>query len=301
MMMMQGQVLLLLCCIISSTTVTTTPSFAAAFSSSSSSNIYTPVKHNTPPPLDPLASNIYGTKLTFRIAVGNSQETPFQLSGINVEFGTQKHLSKSGSTGIHNAILLQPQPYYVNEQGQQNIELIQGGWEISWGKGSPHGHLVTSFISPKPLQRTSNGDILDAGRFFMQHRVWTKTTLESERQRRRSIQDEASKYLIDRDTKITEIIDEENTNPLSKVVSYGQAVQSMNNYRMTGLQEARFIPFYDEQVIQLNTNCIVSTRGQLFQTLTNNLLGGVGKQREIIKIGECRVDALVIEKESRNK
>ena len=134
---------------------------------------------------------------------------------------------------------------------------------------------------------TKNGDsedgteagVLEAGRFFMQHRVWTEETLKSERMRRKEIQDEAAELLTQRDKKLEEYLDEE-SNPLTKVVSYGQAARTMNKVYTSGLKESLFVPYYDDQVIRLSLDCIVSTRGLIFKS-------GL---RELEQIGESRVD-----------
>jgi len=231
------------------------------------------------PDLQTLSPALYQTKLNFRVAVGDPEE-PFQMQGLHVELGSRCRTPKRYSTGLHEAQMLgddTSKPFFVNRDGRQTVHLEHGGWEVMWRKPSPHGHLVCSFVNPTRLKR--NEATFQAGRFFMYHRCWTKATLESERKRRRRLQAEASKFLNDRDQKVKKITEEEG-NALEKVVSYGQAARSMNQYRTLGLKEAQFIPLYDDQVLELTPDCIVSTRGLIF--MVN------GRQPE--EIGRSRVD-----------
>mmetsp|Transcript_21404 Transcript_21404/g.59349 ORF Transcript_21404/g.59349 Transcript_21404/m.59349 type:complete len:266 (+) Transcript_21404:126-923(+) len=233
--------------------------------------------------LTKLAEQVCGTSLDFKVAFG-SKETPFQMKDMHVVLGSTKRTPKPLSTGIHEADLLK-RPYFVNEKGEQRVELTGGGWEITWDK-SPHGILTCSFISPQTVQR--NEASMEAGRFFLRHRVWTQESLESERSRRRKIQNEAAKSIKTRDQKIKEMTNEEGTMG-SKVVSYAKAAQAMGDYYKSGYQEALFIPLYDSQVLELAPDCIVSTRGQIYQQLS---------RRKPEYVGESRVDFLQTNEES---
>lgn len=233
----------------------------------------------TAPELGDLAPRLYSTQLNYRVAVG-SKDTPFQMKDLHVELTGQKQLAKKGSTGIHDASLLR-EPSFVNDRGEQTVDLKNGGWEIVWAKASAHGHLSCSFVNSETVQRNDDAT-LEAGRFFMYHRVWTKASLESERERRRKIQAEAAKKIDERDQKLKKVTDE-NENVGSKVLSYAQAAKSMNDYYTSGYKEALFIPLYDDQVLELTPECIVSTRGLIYKIEK-------GKPE---KIGESRVDFLV--------
>lgn len=184
-----------------------------------------------PPDMEKLAPQVYSRQLNFRVAVGE-QESPFQMKDLHVQLSGYRKTPKRFSTGIHTVDLLQ-QPYFINDQGEQSVTLNSGGWEIFWRKKSPHGHFTCSFVSPEELQRTKEGAVLEAGRFFINHRVWTRETLESERERRRKLQAEAAKHIDDRDKKINEIMDDENSLG-SKVVSYAQAAKSNYDYLVSG-------------------------------------------------------------------
>lgn len=231
------------------------------------------------PDLRDLAPSIYTNQLDYHVAVGN-KETPFQMKDLHVELsGNLKTSLGKQSTGIHEATLLKP-PAFVNDQGEQLVALENGGWEVQWSKKSQHGFLVCSFVTPTEVQRNDDAK-LEAGRFFMYHRVWTTATLASERERRKKIQSEAAKALDDRDQKIKEITDDEG-NLGSKVVSYAQAAKSMNEFRTSGMKEAVYIPLYDHQVLELTPDCIMSSRGLIYKS-TN---------RQPQYIGESRVDFL---------
>ena len=161
------------------------------------------------------------------------------------------------------------------------MTLDKGGWEIVWAPKSPHGILACSFVSEEDLKRSEEGSSLKAGRFFMYHRVWTRDTLESERQRRREIQAVAAQSLSQRDEKVQTLqSDEENF--ASKAKAYAEAVKSMNDYHSSGMKEARFIPLYDDQVLEISPECIVSTRGLIYQR----------EERDLVQIGDSRVDFL---------
>jgi hypothetical protein len=229
-----------------------------------------------------LGAHVYSKKLNFRVAVGNKEE-PFQMKDMHVELTGSLKTPKRSSTGIHTANLLRP-PYYIDQKGEQAVALQNGGWEIVWGKKSPHGHLTCSFVSLHEVRRTDEGAKLEAGRFFLNHRVWTRETLESERERRRQIQAEAAKHIDERDKRIREITDEE-TSLGSKVVSYAQAAKSMNDYWVSGYNEALYIPLYDDQVLELAPDLILSTRGEVFKIN--------GRNAECI--GQSRVEFLKLE------
>ena len=243
-----------------------------------------------------LAPRVFGTKLNYRVAIGR-KDAPLQIQQLYTQLNDKVMQSKRYSTGIYTASLLQ-EPFFINTKGQQNVDLQEGGWEVNWAPQSPHGHLVASFISPVEVTRNENDDnkdikedgsdnneppsILKEGRFYIYHRVWTKATLAYERDRRRAINSEAAKYLDDRDQKVKKIVnDQENLG--TKVVSYAQAAKSMNEFRSLGVKEACFVPLYDDQVLELDSDlCILSSRGQVY-TAEN------GKPEYI---GESRVDFL---------
>lgn len=237
--------------------------------------------HALQPNLAKLAPRVYSEKLNYRVAVG-PKETPFQLNKLHVELSNNLRTTKKRSTGIHEARILR-RPSFINNKGEQIVNLHQGGWEITWSPKSPHGFLACSFVVDEQVQRNEEAK-LEAGRFFMYHRVWTQKTLASERERRKKVQAEAATFLKERDEKVKEITDEENNNLGSKVMSYAQAAKSMNNYRTSGYQEVLFIPLYDDQVIELTPDCIVSTRGLIYKIDSST--------KSPIQIGESRVDAL---------
>ena len=238
-----------------------------------------PTHSLTIPPLADLAPQLASTTLTYQVAVG-SKETPFQMKGMNVELSGTCRTSKAGSTGIYEANLLRS-PWFISQRGEQTVDLTDGGWEVVWPKASPHGHLVCSFVSSQTVKRNEEAS-LEAGRFFLCHRVWTRQTLQSERERRREIQSKAAVYLDERDKKIKKITDEDGSVG-EKVVSYAQAARSVNKYRTLGYKETLFIPLYDEQVLEISDDCIVSTRGMVYR-IDNN--------RRLKRIGDSRVDFL---------
>ena len=237
---------------------------------------------NDIPNLDDLAPTIYGTKLNYRVAFGD-EESPFTMNGLQTELTSELRTSKKSSTGIHTAALLK-KPWYIDDKGEQFVDLENGGWEVGWSSKSPHGLLICSFVAPTSLQRNENAK-MDSGRFYINHRVWTSTTLESERERRRKIQAEAAQHLDTRDKKIKEITDERNTNAASKVVSYAQAADARNKYFTSGYRQALYIPLYDDQVLRVNDQCIISTRGEIFKV--------DDQSRNAIKVGLSRVDFLL--------
>ena len=284
---------------------------AVAFSASSTTKFTTVTAMAlTLPNLDDLASRIYDTKLKYRVAFGN-KDSPFTMNGLHVQLDSHCQTPKQSSTGIHTLSLLS-KPWYINDKGEQLVQLDNGGWEISWNtkiRDSKHGLLICSFVSPETYTRTSrdssgddennnesdNNEIskLQQGRFFISHRVWTKETLELERDRRRKIQNEAAQYLNIRDTKVKEIMDSDNKNVGSKILSYAQATQAKNSYFTSGYAQALYIPLYDDQVLQLQEDCIVSTRGEIFQYVGNdgsNTIVGTSKRPR--KVGLSRVDFL---------
>lgn len=229
-----------------------------------------------------LATQVSGVSLDYKVAFGD-KESPFQMNDLHVKLSNIFRTNKPSSTGIYDAEILR-YPYFINEKGEQEVELTGGGWEICWNtkSSSPHGLFICSFVCPRMLQR--NEAMVEAGRFFVMHRVWTETSLESERNRRRKIQNQAAKSIKDRDGRIKEMTNEEATVG-SKVLSYAKAVKSMNDYRTSGYREALFIPLFDEQVLKLAPDCIVSTRGQIYQEQKWG--------RKVFEyVGESRVDFL---------
>ncbi|CAB9522920.1 expressed unknown protein [Seminavis robusta] len=239
----------------------------------------------TVPSLDTMASRLgeeSANLLNYRVAVGD-KESPFQMKDMHVQLSDSLSLDrKKHSTGIYDCRLLE-KPTFINDKGEQPIALESGGWEITWGPNSPHGHLVCSFVSPEQVKR-NEGATLEKGRFFIRHRVWTSKTLESERERRRGIQSEAAKLLDDRDQKVKQITDT-NDSLASKTWSYAQAAKTMGTYRDLGVYEARFVPLYDDQVLELiKDDCILSSRGQVFQVQS--------RRQGPVNIGESRVEFL---------
>lgn len=231
------------------------------------------------PKLSDLAPSIYKNQLNYRVAVGD-KASPFQMKDLHVELSGNLKAKKPSSTGIHDATLLQ-NPAFVNDQGEQSVALQKGGWELQWQQQSPHGFLVCSFVAPAEIQRNDDAK-LEAGRFFMYHRVWTTATLASERERRKEIQSEAARAIDERDQKIKEITDDE-SNLGSKVVSYAKAAKSMNEFRTSGYEEAKYIPLFDHQTLELTSECIVSSRGLIYKA---------GPNRQHQYIGESRVEFL---------
>lgn len=243
-------------------------------------------KKTNMPNLQHLAPQIYKTKLNYRVAFGD-KETPFTMNGLHVQLESDNQVPKTSSTGIHMAELL-TKPWYIKDEGQCLVELENGGWEIGWNPESPHGILTCSFYSQNEIQRNENAK-MEAGRFFINHRVWTKQTLQSERQRRLKIQEYAAKHLAERDQRIKEIVDDE-SNMGSKVVSYAQAAQARNKYFKSGHRESLYVPLYDDQVLELTPDCIVSTRGEIFK---------MDYRKRPQKIGLSRLDFLEEETDSQ--
>jgi len=244
-------------------------------------------ENKVPNNLKDLVPQVDSSKLNFRVAVGE-KENPFQMKDMVVELNSIPRGSKKSSTGVHKATLVQS-PNFINDEGEQIVALKEGGWEIRWVAKSPHGHLTCSFVSADDVKRTKDGATLEAGRFFLNHRVWTRETLESERDRRRKIQSEAAQYIDTRDQKIKEITegddtrnkmnDEAGLNIGSKVVSYAQAAQSMRNYYTSGYQETLYIPLYDDQVLELAPDLILSTRGEIFKVNSRGRPERIGLSR----------------------
>ena len=231
------------------------------------------------PNLDELAPKIFRQRLNYRVAVG-SEDTPFQFKDLHVELGSNQMTPKPYSTGIHDIDLLQ-KPFYVNWRGKQDVTLEKGGWELIWQQKSPHGFLACSFVSPEKVKRTKDA-VLEAGRFFMYHRVWTEETLASERERRLKIQEEVAEKFRDRDAYFQKLADDKE-NVGSKVMSYAKAAKSMNEYYTSGYEESLFVPYYDDQVLKIDERCIVSTRGLVYKT---------NDKGEAVKIGDSRVEFL---------
>jgi len=231
------------------------------------------------PDLYEVAPKIFARRLNFRVAVG-SEDAPFQFKDLYVELGSKRMAAKPYSTGIYSVDLLQ-KPFYVNRRGKQDVTLENGGWELNWQKKSPHGFLACSFVSPEQVKRTEDA-VLDAGRFFMYHRVWTKETLASERERRLKIQEEVAEKLKDRDAYFQKLADEKE-NVGSKAMSYAKAAKSMNEYYTSGYEESLYVPYRDEQVLKIDDSIIVSTRGLVYKT---NAKG------KTVKIGDSAVEFL---------
>jgi len=290
------------------------------------------------PNLATLAPQLLDTRLNFRIAVGDP-ERPFPIQGLHVALSSTKKNSNNSNkqkqqqrsfystTGTHDSVLLDDNhpPFYINEQGMQPVEFEQPSWEITWRRNRPHGHLVCSFVNPQTLQRQNDNDddndsvVFPAGRFFLYHRVWTTTTLASERERRRGLQAQAATYLKERDAHVEQIMNPDepknganNNGWASKLQSYGRAAQSMNRFRTLGLKEAQFVPLFDDQVLELlapssssslpvDDGLVLSTRGRIFavvggaDTDTNSSKNNNRRRRrrgggEPEYIGESRVD-----------
>ena len=262
-----------------------------------------------------LAPTIFGTQLEYKVAFGN-KENPFQMQGIYVELSNVcgQRSQKAYSSGIYETKPLtsttgdddddngqdqqqgeqQQGPYFINDKGIQKVQLDNGGWELRWPQSSPFGMLVCSFGVPKSYQRNDMGATLEAGRFFMHHRVWTKSTLAQERQKRLKIQGEAAQSLKERDEEVKKLTDttQEGTNAFTRMMNYGKAAKSMNDFRTSGLQEARYTPLYDDQVLVLDDleECILSTRGLIYYGIER---AGMGiKKKELEYAGESRVDFL---------
>lgn len=231
------------------------------------------------PNLDELAPKIFSQRLNYRVAVG-SEDAPFQFKDLHVELGSNQMTPKPYSTGIHDIDLLQ-KPFYVNWRGKQDVTLENGGWELIWQQKSPHGFLACSFVSPEKVKRTKDA-VLEAGRLFMYHRVWTEETLASERERRLKIQEEVAEKFKDRDAYFQKLADDKE-NVGSKVMSYAKAAKSMNEYYTSGYEESLFVPYYDDQVLKIDKSCIVSTRGLVYKT---------NDKGEAVKIGDSRVEFL---------
>lgn len=227
------------------------------------------------PKLDDLPPQLFSRKLKFRVAVGD-KKNPFQMKDMVIEMESNKRVTKQSSTGIYEAGLLQ-NPSFINDKGEQAVALKEGGWEIRWAKDSPHGHLTCSFVTTDELRRTKEGSTMEAGRFFLNHRVWNRENLENERERRREIQNEAAKFIDDRDKKIKKIVDED----ASWVVNYAKAAKSMKGYYDSGIKEALYVPLLDEQVLELAPDLFLSSRGEVFQR---------GRDGRPDKIGDSRVD-----------
>eukprot|EP00546_Thalassionema_frauenfeldii_P014706 CAMPEP_0178930110 /NCGR_PEP_ID=MMETSP0786-20121207/21030_1 /TAXON_ID=186022 /ORGANISM="Thalassionema frauenfeldii, Strain CCMP 1798" /LENGTH=151 /DNA_ID=CAMNT_0020606555 /DNA_START=358 /DNA_END=814 /DNA_ORIENTATION=- len=148
-------------------------------------------------------------------------------------------------------------------------------------KGQSIRFTRVQFLGSSNLKRNDD-TTLDAGRFFLHHRVWSNDSLESERERRRTIQSQASIALKERDEVVKKIVDEDES-AFNKVISYGKAAKSMNNFRSSGLEEARFTPLFDSQVLELvPRDCILSTRGLIYKMSE--------KRQPLAQAGESRVD-----------
>eukprot|EP00977_Amphora_coffeiformis_P006965 scaffold1513_cov100-Amphora_coffeaeformis.AAC.14 len=157
-------------------------------------------------------------RLQYTLAVG-SKEAPFPLQGLRVELTATRQTPKAYSTGIHVAKLLRA-PTYIDKTGQKTVDLQQGGggWEIVWRKNNnnnnnktrgPHGYLACSFVATQRHERNEEGACLEAGRFWIYHRVWTPAMLQSERVRRREIQARAAACLQERDEKLQTLVDDD--------------------------------------------------------------------------------------------
>jgi len=237
------------------------------------------------PDLSDIVPKLKGSQLDFKVAFGG-KENPFQINGVCVKLdGNRRQQSKNKvSSGIFDAILIDTKPYFITEKGLKEAPLENGGWELRWPQKSPYGILVCSFMVPTDLKRNED-TTLERGRFFMHHRIWSEETLESERERRRAIQSEASIALKERDEQVEKLVDEEES-AFNKVVSYGKAAKSMSNFRSSGLEEARFTPLFDDQVLELVPRaCILSTRGLIYKARSE-------KKREMEIAGQSRVDWL---------
>lgn len=223
------------------------------------------------PKLTDLAPRLHGTQLDYKVAIG-SPANPFQMQGLRVELSGSKageDPSKSGasrSTGLYETIQNNDGPYYINTGGEQTVNLRCGRWEVNWRNKCPHGFLVASFDLPESVRRTDEGAVLEAGRFFIYHRVWSEQTLERERSRRKAIEEKASKHFWDRDRLVKKLQEGEDSNVLRKLKTYSQAYKAQNDYRESGLLGARFVPLFAEQVLELvPEDCIMSTRGRVFR------------------------------------
>lgn len=253
------------------------------------------------PTLPTLAQQLFGTQLTFQVAIG-STENPFQMQQLGVELSDK---TLAGATNKADSTILyetetQEQPYYINVEGKQVVNLQNSGWQATWKQNSPHGFLICSFDSPTALQRTSEGAVLEEGRFFLYHRMWSTQTLEWERMRRKAIQARAGKHLGDRDSLVKKLQEENDDNMWTKLNTYGQAYQANNKFRDSGMRGAKFTPLYDDQVLEVTSDCILSTRGRVFRQAEwqrdfmvreeDLLFIGEDVSKEMAYIGESRVD-----------
>lgn len=259
------------------------------------------------PKMDAIASQLAKTQLTFQVAIGDTKNS-FPLNDLTVELDTgrasrskqQQQQSKADCTGLFEANLVQD-PYFINTQGQQRVGLQDCDWRVVWNNNHPYGFLVCSMHVPMAVQRTS-GAVLDRGRTFLYHRLWSKPSLEYERQRRVSIQARAGTFRGERDDLVQKLATNEpnNTNVWTKLKTYGQAYTAARNLWDSGWRGAKFTPMYDDQVLELSANVIVSTRGRVFRVAEwskdfrvredDLLFLGEDQCRDLAYIGECRVD-----------
>ena len=210
------------------------------------------------------------TVLDINFQLGKENGPQLSLKGLKIELSDNrpdfKHPKLPGITGPHpktssgpRALQIRNLPFYVGMDGQQEVKMDNGSWEMVWREGSPSGSIVCAFEVPEGAQR--NEAKLSTGDLFLTLALWSRKGLSECQRREQERKDRAKAYLEQVQQEVTKI--GATANLFAKAFHFRNAMAAREKYDMTAVTIRSDVPS-DEQIIMLDEELALSTVGTVW-------------------------------------
>jgi len=155
--------------------------------------------------------------------------------------------------------------YYIDMNGMQNFETLNGSWEMVWKENSDEGKLICGFNIPREYRR--NDAFVPKCRLYLSFPLWTKSRRESAESKMEKIIKHAEKLDSDHDKELERM--NATSNPILKVLHYRNAAAAIvEKNQVNPLKTVRTVPSENE-LVPLGNNLLLSKKGLVISRGSN--------------------------------
>ncbi|KAI2508486.1 SPX domain [Fragilaria crotonensis] len=211
------------------------------------------------------------TLLTIQLDVGVSKESHMHIRGLLLELSSPLadycHPNMPGANGPHPQLssgvrtleVIQPGSF-ITMSGQQQVQTLNGCWEMVWRENAFAGSLICGFDLPQDYLR--NDASLPKGQLYMSFPIWTRLGLKEAQASKEVTLRLASKLREQQEFELQKM--QATPNPIMKALHYrNAAAASIKRFDMQDLKRIEIVPS-NEEVIQLQDDLLLTTKGLVF-------------------------------------
>jgi hypothetical protein len=149
---------------------------------------------------------------------------------------------------------------FVSMKGQQQVQTLNGCWEMVWRQNALAGSLICGFQVPEDYTR--NDASLPKGNIYLSFPIWNKAGLAEAQAIKESTLLRAKQLLTEKDQQLEKM--SATPNPLMKALHFRNAAAAMERYEMQDLKRIEIVPSNDEVIPLHDDDLLLTTKGLVF-------------------------------------